>query len=306
MVDLTKLQAFLIAAQYLNFSKAAKQLNLTQPTISHHIKSLERTLGAELFDRSGAELKLTEAGRMLLPRARKLVNESVEVQRMMASLNQQIVGQIRIACSTTTGKYILPQFAARFHQRHPGVRISILRCAPEHVATQLLEEDANLGVVSFDACGLVECQEFFVDHIIMVASADHPWASRQYIEPSELLDTPFIIREPTSGTRRVMLAELGKHDITLDDMDIFLEIGNAEAIVKTVEAGFGVSFVSHLAATCALERGRVVEIPVVGFRLQRKVYMVRQKRQAANRAVEAFWGFVHDPTNIDLLNLAER
>jgi LysR family transcriptional regulator, transcriptional activator of the cysJI operon len=104
----------------------------------------------------------------------------------------------------------------------------------------------------------------------------------------------------------VMLAELGKHDIVLDDMNIFMELGNAEAIIKTIEAGFGVSFVSRLAAEWALERGSVVEVPVAGFNLRLTVYMVQRAMHEANRTVEAFWGFVHDPANADLLHIAEQ
>jgi DNA-binding transcriptional LysR family regulator len=307
MIDLAKLQTFLHVAQSMSFSEAAAQLHLTQPTISHHIKMLERDLGVELFDRSGGGLRLTEAGSLLLPRARRLVREVFEIQQMMESLSNRIVGQLRIACSTTTGKYVLPQFAARFHDQHPGVNISILRCTSPLVVPQLLREEADLGVVSYDACGDgMECQEFFNDHIILIVPAHHPWASRQSIDPSELLETSMIIREPTSGTYRAMLAELGKHSITLDDMNICLEVGNSEAIVKAVEADFGVSFVSRLAAEWALEKGTVAEVPVAGFDLRRKVYLIRAEVHEPHRAVDAFWGFVHDPANADLLRIAER
>jgi DNA-binding transcriptional LysR family regulator len=307
MIDLAKLQTFLHVAQSMSFSEAAAQLHLTQPTISHHIKMLERDLGVELFDRSGGGLRLTEAGSLLLPRARRLVREVFEIQQMMESLSNKIVGQLRIACSTTTGKYVLPQFAARFHDQHPGVNISILRCTSPLVVPQLLREEADLGVVSYDACGDgMECQGFFNDHIILIVPAHHPWASRQSIDPSELLETSMIIREPTSGTYRAMLAELGKHSITLDDMNICLEVGNSEAIVKAVEADFGVSFVSRLAAEWALEKGTVAEVPVAGFDLRRKVYLIRAEVHEPHRAVDAFWGFVHDPANADLLRIAER
>jgi DNA-binding transcriptional LysR family regulator len=307
MIDLAKLQTFLHVAQSMSFSEAAAQLHLSQPTISHHIKMLERDLGVELFDRSGGGLRLTEAGSLLLPRARRLVREVFEIQQMMESLSNRIVGQLRIACSTTTGKYVLPQFAARFHDQHPGVNISILRCTSPLVVPQLLREEADLGVVSYDACGDgMECQEFFNDHIILIVPAHHPWASRQSIDPSELLETSMIIREPTSGTYRAMLAELGKHSITLDDMNICLEVGNSEAIVKAVEADFGVSFVSRLAAEWALEKGTVAEVPVAGFDLRRKVYLIRAEVHEPHRAVDAFWGFVHDPANADLLRIAER
>jgi DNA-binding transcriptional LysR family regulator len=307
MTDLIKLKSFLHAAENMSFSEAAKHLHLTQPTISHHIKALERGLGVELFARYGSNLKLTEAGRLLLPRARKIIYQFIEIQEMMASLQEKIIGDLRIACSTTAGKYILPLLTARFCQRYPGVRTSILTCTPEHVVPRLLEGEANLGVVSsYDICrdGL-ECQEFFKDSITLIVPANHPWAFRPSIEPEDLLEEPMIVREPTSGTRRVMLTEMARHDITLDDLNIFLELSNAEATVRTVAAGFGVSFVSTLATVCSLERGHVVEVPVAGVELRRTIYMVRRGLDAPNRPQEVFWSFVHDPANADLLRLAE-
>ena len=306
MIDLMRLRAFVYAAESLSFSEAARQLHLTQPTISHHIKALEKTLGVELFTRSGHTIKLTEAGRLLLPFAHKLIHQAIEVQELMTSLQQDIVGQLRIACSTTAGKYVLPQLAARFCQRFPGINVSILACRPLHVIPQLLEGEANLAVVSsYDLCGNgFECQEFFKDTISLIIPADHPWAVRDSVDPADLLDEQLLMREPTSGTRRRILTELAKHDIGLDDLDIFLELGNAEAIARTVEAGYGISFISTLAADWALNLGRVVSVPVAGFDLQRTIYMVRRELEAPNRAQEAFWNFVHDPSNADLLRLA--
>lgn len=305
MIDVTKLETFIRAAECLSFSEAARQLNLTQPTVSYHVKALEQELNVTLFERSGSRLMLTEAGRQLLPWAHKLIRQSIELQEMMTSLQDKIVGHLRIACSTTSGKYILPQLAARFHNRYPWVQVTILSCTQEHIVPRLLEEDANLGVLSREAFEIsLESQEFFTDHIIFIVPADHPWTKKSLIEPADLVGAPLIIREPTSGTRRVTLTELGKHDIHLEDLNIFLEVGNAEAIVETVAAGFGVSFVSRLAASYALEMKRVVQIPLVGLDLQRKIYMVRRAMEVPNRAQEVFWGFVHDPSNLDILQLA--
>jgi DNA-binding transcriptional LysR family regulator len=127
---------------------------------------------------------------------------------------------------------------------------------------------------------------------------------RSHIEPEDLLEEPMIFREAASGTRRVLLTELAKHDITLDDLNVFLELGNAEAMVRTFTVGFGVSFVSTLAAACPIERGYVVEVPVAGFELQRRIYMVRCSLDEPNRPQEAFWSFVHDLADADLLRLA--
>jgi DNA-binding transcriptional LysR family regulator len=228
------------------------------------------------------------------------------MQQVMASLHSGIVGHLRIACSTTAGKYVLPQMAARFCQRFPRINVSILSCMPAHIARRLLGGEANLGVVSSELNDTgMEYQEFFKDSINLIVSKDHPWSVRTSIEPEELINEPFIMRESTSGTRRVMLSELAKFDISEDDLNVFLELGNAEAIVRTVAAGYGISFVSSLASACPLERGNVVDVLVRGLDLQRPIYMVRQKLTTPSRPQDAFWSFIHDPGNLDLLKLAE-
>jgi len=305
MIDLARLQAFIHAAETLSFSEAAKRLHVTQPTISHRINQLEKSLGVELFDRSGGSIRLSEGGRLLLPWAHKLVRQAIEVQEMMASVEEGIAGHIRIACSTTAGKYVLPQLAARFCQRYAGTRVSILACTAPHILPRLLEGEANLAVSSsYNLCGNgFECQEFFRDAITLIVPADHPWAVRDHVEPADLLQEQIIMREATSGTRQVLLTELAKHDISEDDLDVSLELGNAEAIVRTVQAGFGISFVPNLAADWALALGHVVAVPVTGLQLQRGIYMIRRQLAAPHRAQEVFWDFVHSPSNADLLQL---
>ena len=171
---------------------------------------------------------------------------------------------------------------------------------------QLIEGEANLAVVSYEPQDdRLDRQEFFSDSITLVVPANHPFAFRRVIEPEDLLKESIIIRETSSGTRRVMLTELAKFDISLDDLNVFLELGNAEAIVRTVAAGFGVSFVSTLASACPLDRGNVVDIEVRGLNMRRMIYMVRNRLEAPNRPQEAFWSFVHDESNVDLLQLPE-
>jgi DNA-binding transcriptional LysR family regulator len=197
--------------------------------------------------------------------------------------------------------------AARFCQRYPAIKVRILACGPEHAALNLLEGEAHIGVVSTEINNAsLESQKFFKDTISLIVPAGHRWVSRSSIEPAEILEEPLILREETSGTRRVVLTELAKHDISLDDLKVFMELGNAEAIVRTVAAGYGIAFVSQLAAAYPLERGNVVDVPVGSLNLQRTIYMVRKRISAPHRPRDVFWGFIHDPTNADLISLAEH
>jgi DNA-binding transcriptional LysR family regulator len=307
MIDVDKLETFLMAAETLNFSETAKRLHISQPTVSHHIKILEKDLGVTLFIRMNTGLKLTEAGRLLLPWAHRLLHDTNNLQAMMASIQSDIVGELRITCSTTAGKYVLPQLAARFSHLYPGVRVRILSCTPEDVTIKLLDGEAHIGVLSHETqSASLEIQEFFRDKISLIVPAEHRWAYRKVIEPSELLEEPIIFREESSGTRQVVLAELAKFDIGLDDLNIFMELGNAEAIVRTVAAGYGISFVSRLATTCPQERGNIIELAVEGLNLDRKIYMVRNTSSNPHRPRDVFWGYIHAPENADLIRMPEQ
>jgi DNA-binding transcriptional LysR family regulator len=307
MVDFNKLETFLMAAETLSFSETAKRLHLSQPTISHHIKTLENDMGVVLFTRTNTGLQLTEAGRLLLPWARRLLHDTNNMQAMMASIQSDVVGELRITCSTTAGKYVLPQMAARFYRLYPGVKVRILSCTPEDVTIKLLDGEAHIGVLSreIQSAGL-ELQEFFRDKISLIIPANHRWSNRKMIEPSELLEEPLIIREESSGTRQVILSELAKFDIGLDDLNVFMELGNAEAIVRTVAAGYAISFVSRLATTCPYERGNVIELDVEGLNLNRTIYMVRNVITNPHRPRDAFWSFIHVPENDDLIRMPEQ
>lgn len=305
-MNLERLATFLRAAETLSFSETAKQLYISQPTVSQHVKALEDELDVLLFHRTSSGLVLTEAGRLLVPWARRLLHEARNLQSIMSSIHADVIGELEIACTTTAGKYILPLLAARFCQRFPNVRVRILTCAPEEAGRRLLAERAHLGVFSREIVdpGL-EGQEFFHDRIGLIVPAGHRWASRKSIEPNELVEEPIIMLDDASGARRVVLGRLAEHDIGLGDLHVLMELGNAEAAVRTVAAGYGVAFVSVLASACPKERGAIVEVEVAGLDLCRTIYMVRRASLHAHRPRDAFWSFIHAPENEDVIRLTE-
>jgi DNA-binding transcriptional LysR family regulator len=302
MIDLTRLKAFIFSAETMSFSEASHLLQLSQPTISHHIKTLEKNLGVILFERRGNQLVLTEAGNLLLPWARKLIRQSNEIREMMMAVQDQAIGHLRIACSVASGKYVLPHLAMRFRERFPEVQVSILPCAPRDVTTRLIEDQANLALVSSEMVKQgFESQTLFTDTVRLIVPKDHPFTQQDTVIPGDLLKEKFIMREPGSGTRAVLMTELSKHDMTLDDLEVLFELGNAEGIVQSVAAGYGVSFVSELLARDLLDLDRIRMLDVEGLRLVRQVFMVRRTLQTPQRVTDAFWSFVHNPANQDLL-----
>ena len=124
MLDSHQLHIFLVAAELENFSEAARQLNLSQPSVSAQIQTLERLLGTQLFNRAGRHISLTEAGQVLLPMAREMVHLSIHIEETMASLEGSVVGHLKLGCSTAVGKYTLPRVIGRFRAQYPQVQVS--------------------------------------------------------------------------------------------------------------------------------------------------------------------------------------
>lgn len=295
MLNLSEMQVFVVAAETENFSEAARRLHLSQPSVSHQIRSLENDLGVELFLRSGRGVALTDAGEVLLSMARELLDLSRRIEETMRSLEGQVVGHLVIGCTSTAGKYVLPLVAAAFSQYHPNVQVTIEMCNCASVVDPLLAREVHLGVSSTKIVHRdMECQPFFTDHVVLVVPADHPFAHHPPVRPIELLDQPFILREEGSSTCRMVQERLAEHGLSLDQLQVVMVIGNAEAIEVAVEHGLGIAFISRLAARHGLELGRLVEVPVEGLRLERPLYVVRNSRCPKTPVQARFWDFVKE------------
>lgn len=305
MLTLHELNVFVEAAQAENFSVAARRLYLSQPAVSLHIRNLEQQLGVQLFQRSGRNITISEAGRRLLPMAKDVLRQVKQLEEVMCALQGKVIGELSIACSTTVGKYILPRLVAAFRRRHAEVHVSINVMSRRAALEWLLDRRAEIAVVSTHLHHHdLEFQPFLVDQVILIAPAGHPWTDGRTVTPEMLLDEPFIMREPTAGTYDVLVKGLTACGLSVDELQVVLTLANAEAIEMSVEAGIGVAFVSRLAAARGLALGRVVEVPVAGMALSRSIYMVRRQQGAGTPLQLAFWDFAYAPENEDIRRIA--
>jgi DNA-binding transcriptional LysR family regulator len=302
MLELHELNVFIQAVETLSFTAAAERLRISQPAVSMQISNLEKRLDTPLFDRSGRSVRPTEAAKVLLPLAREIVNLSANAEETMASLHGRLQGHLQIACTTSAGKYVLPHLIARFRQMHSEVRVTVDMPTAELAVEQVCDGRSQIGILSREVVHRdVEYRHFFSDRVVLIVRPDHPWARRPSIKPHELLGEPFILREELSGTRRTMQAGLLEHGVRLQDLNVVMELGNAEAIESSVEAGIGVAFLSWLVVQHHLDVGCLAEVKVEGLDLQRELYVIRHARRAPTRVQEAFWDFIHTVENRELL-----
>ncbi|HEC21336.1 MAG TPA: LysR family transcriptional regulator [Chloroflexi bacterium] len=299
MLNLNELQVFIVAAETENFSEAGRRLNLSQPAVSMQIRSLETQLNVTLFHRAGRHIRLTEAGHALVPMARDLIQRAIRLEETMASLEGEVVGLLRVGCSTTSGKYILPKLIAGLRRQHPQVQVICHVTSRSRALRMLLEGEVHVALSSLrEPYKDIEYRPFLTDRIILIAPPDHPWARQKTpIEPTDLLKEDFILREEGSGTHAALKEGLACHDLSLDHLNVVMILGNSEAICMAVQEGIGLAFVSALSAAEAIQSGSLAMIEVKGLELSQTLYMAHHAARPATRAQIAFWEYAFAPEN---------
>jgi len=306
MLDVHQLNVFLAAAESLSFTQAAQQLHMTQPSVSQHIQALERHFDMQLFLRNGRNLELTDAGMALLTLAREAVTLSIRIDETMESLKGKVHGHLIVGCSTTPGKYILPTLLARFHKKYPQVRVTCQVSPQADAIRNIAEGSAHFALFSleYDSYPDIEAFSFVCDPIVLVAPLEHPWTKKGEIEPEELLEGDYIMREASSGTFNAVRETLARQNISISDLRTVITLGNAEAIALAVQEGIGVGFISQMVVE-RICQDKVAEVSVRGVDICRQIYIGRNNRRPATRAQTAFWNFLSaENSNNNVLNAA--
>lgn len=140
-----RLKAFYSVAKNLSFTRAAKELFVSQPAITKHINELERQYSVRLFDRTGGKIMLTDAGRLMLEHCSRILDEYNRMEYDMNLLNERSSGHISIGASTTVAQYVLPQILAEFTERFPQIEVSLTNGNSRDIENALLNHDIDLG-----------------------------------------------------------------------------------------------------------------------------------------------------------------
>ncbi|MGW8318102.1 MAG: LysR substrate-binding domain-containing protein [Candidatus Promineifilaceae bacterium] len=305
MLDAHQLHVFLTAAEKLNFTAAARQLHMTQPSVSQHIQALEQRFQVALFVRKGRKMVLTDAGEALVPLARRMVDWSVRIDETMESLRGQVYGHLKVGCSTTAGKYILPFLLTNFMQHYPQVKATCHVLPRAQAVADLCDGLIHLALASpSEFCNVVEFRRLLSDPIRLIVPLNHPWAQRSEIEPLELLSADFIQREEGSGTLEVAAKALEEVGLEIGQLRTVLTLGNAEAVALAVEEGLGAGFVSQFVAS-RLVAGTVATVQVRGLCIQQDVYIGRNTTLPGTTAQDAFWSFVTCPSSSVMAELVD-
>jgi len=288
-VNLKQLEVFINVAECGSFSRGAEATFITQSTVSQHISALESEFGLKLLDRTGKGALLTEGGKLLLDRARRLVDYAREIPVALERFKGVEEATLHIAGSGIPGEYMIPAALPLLIDKFPGITLILLQADSREVLDRLLAEEVEFGVVG--GLFVEESLEFTPiawDEIVLIAPAGHRWSVVSGIPVEDLLGEPFVLREPGSGTGKASIDAL--RDVGLDTgrMLVAAHLGSNEAVKRAVMAGVGVSFVSALSVRGELAQGALVQVPVTGVSIRRQFYLARRKGRELSPAALAF------------------
>lgn len=263
-----RLKVFYSVAKNLSFTRAAKELFVSQPAITKHINELERQYSARLFDRTGGKIMLTEAGRMLLEHCSRILDEYNRMEYDMSLLNARSSGHISIGASTTIAQYVLPQILAEFTERYPKIEVSLTNGNSRDIEKALMNHDIDLGMVEGKShtAGL-QYEPFLEDELVAIVKSAGNESLPEEITAQELCRLPLVIREQGSGTLEVIETELEQHGIKPQELNIRIRMGSTEAIKAFLRHSRSMGIVSVFSVREELARGifRVIDITGITF-----------------------------------------
>ena len=249
-MNLKQLEAFVLVAEGKSFSGAAKEMYLTQPTVSAHIAALERELNTKLFVRNTKEVRLSEEGRTLLGYARQMVEIEKKIEEIFAESEEEKRHCITIAASTIPSQYLLPGILKTFSKKYPKEQFKIMQMDSAKVVEWVANHGVDIGftgtVLEKKYCRYIP---FYQDELVIITANNEKFSELQKQEGnySWVSEEPVIMREEGSGTRKEVEKQLKKIGIQPEALSIVASMENQETIKQSVRNGVGISFISRLA-----------------------------------------------------------
>ncbi len=274
-MDDFRLRVFHSVATNLSFTKAANELFITQPAVTQHIKELEKRYNTRLFDRKGSRIALTLDGAALLRYAETVLNLHRQLERELQTTQTTLAGRLRIGASTTIAQYVLPPVIARFYQRYPNVRISLVSENTKQIADALLKGRIDIGLVEghINRRDLKQ-EQFMEDELLAIVSPRSEFAHPNEILAENLALLPIVLREGGSGTLEILEQALESKGIDVASLNVVMSLGSTESIKSFVEAGYGIGFVSQYAVKKERMLGTLTTLTIKNLRLKRSFYFI--------------------------------
>lgn len=299
-MNLKQLEAFVQVSESGSFSKAAKELFLTQPTISAHISSLEKELNVRLFIRNTKEVSLSDDGKDLYRYAKQITDLEKAIEERFYMDSDDGKHFITIAASTIPAQYLLPKVLMCYREHYPKEQIKIIETDSSEVVTQVVDHMVDVGftgtVLEKKHCKYIP---FYKDELAVI-TPDTPeyriLKEQNRDDINWIRRKPLILREEGSGTRKEAEKQLKNAGISMETLDIVASIANQETIKKSVKQGMGITVLSRLAAE---DEDGLLIFPIPGADEGRDINLVYNKNYQMTRSADRFIRIVKEVYDIE-------
>ncbi len=286
-----RLKVFYTVALRLSFTKAAAELNISQPAVTKHIKEIENQLNTKLFNRNGTTIQLTESGTALFAYAEKIRNLSRDLEFSISQLNNKKTGKLKIGASTTIAQYILPEILAKFKVRYPEISLELVTHNTEDISALLKKGRIDFGLVEGDSqSSLFEYTVFKADEIVLVCKADHSLADKT-LKLSDLPNIGLVVREQGSGTQEFIQNQLKKSGVEPQSLKIEMQLGSSESLKNYLLHSDCMAFLSLNTILQELKNKQLSVVKIKNFSIKRNFHFITLKGEQSEM-IHLFQKFV--------------
>lgn len=295
-LNLHQLRVFEAVARTGSFSRAARELSITQPAVTFQIRQLEEQRGVALFERIRRRPGLTQAGQTLYQYAQRIFALAEEAEQALELARGFKAGRLRLIASLTAAAYYLPPVVAAFKRRYPDIQVQLLVDNSRRVAERILALVDDLGILTGEPQNPdLVLEPFCEDPLVLIVPPQHPWAKRRAVSLRDLGDQPFILREPGSATRALVEGRMAAHGLALQ---VAMELASNEAIKRAVEMGTGVTLISAAIVRREVEARRLAMLRVREPGLVRRFYFAYHRERRESPLIRAFLEIARRPSGL--------
>lgn len=281
-MDTHALTAFVTVAEAGSFSQAAEQLFLTQPAVSKRISNLEEQLSCRLFDRLGRKVGLTEAGRTLLPKARRILLEIDDTRRLLRNLSGTVSGKLSLATSHHISLHRLPATLRTFSRQHPNVELDLTFTESELAYSDILHGAIELAVITLSPSPhpQIESRPLWIDQLRYSVARDHPLAQQGTVNFQALNHYNAILPGVSTFTRQIAEQHFQAEGLQLN---VIMSTNNLDTIRMMVSIGLGWSLLPD-----TLIDGSLKTLGVSSQRIERPLGLIYHRERTLSNAAQAF------------------
>lgn len=293
-MTLHQLKIFTTVARLKNFTRAAEEMRLRQPSISLLVKALERELRVKLFEKLGNKVRLSVAGEGLLHHAQEILAKVEGIKEEMDEIRGLKKGKIRVGGSALAAASFLPGAVQRFKKEHPGVEVILKIQRSESLEKKLLEGELDLAVLGFvPHSPLLRGERYREEDLVVIAPPKHPLSKRRSVPLKLIAKEPLIAQEKGSRLRGLVEQRFAERGLPFAPiLEVDGQFAARDAIKSAVAGNLGLGFVSRPHVVGDAEAGRLKILKVPELKIKRSMYIAVHKKRQSPSLVQAFVDFL--------------